>query len=181
MTTPPIEHLLQDHLGLLEAYVACRLDRDLRQREPVEDIVQSAVREILASSGAFRFEGLAAFRGWLVRAVEFKIANKRRYWRARKRGAASPEPVSDLDLLPASWLMQQSPSEVAARRESLVRLRDALDELEEEDRQVLTMRRIAGLPAEQIAEQLGTTASTVRRRLGRIMTRLGRKLAPERG
>lgn len=54
-----------------------------------------------------------------------------------------------------------------------------MDELEEEDRRILTMRRIGELSTERIAEELGLSASTVRRRVGEILTRIGRRL--ERG
>jgi len=171
---PRLEELVEQHTSTLHTYVSYRLERSLRQKEPVSDIVQSALREVLANPGRFTYEGPEAFRAYLIRAVENKIANKRRYWAAQKRSGSKPEP--DVDGLHVPDASVPTPSDVAVNREALGRLAQALDELEEEDRRVLTMRRFAGLSTQVIAVELGVSPSTVRNRLARIMTVLSQKL-----
>lgn len=161
---------------MLHSYVRFRLDPRLRRLESASDIVQSALREVLEHPGNFDYQGPNAFRAFLVRAVEHKLANKRRYWDAQRRATGAIEPVDDLDALPESRTRTPTPSEVALETEALERLASALDELGEEDRRIITMRRFADLPADLIAAELGIATSTVRQRLARIMTFLGRRL-----
>jgi len=138
----------------------------------VSDIVQSALTGVLQSPGQFTYQGPEAFRAFLIRAVENKIANKRRYWQAHKRDGV--EPVSDLDGRPDP--LAHSPSDVLALRESALRMQGALEKLSEHERRLFTMRRIAQLPIRVIAEELQLAEHTVRRDLGRIMTKLSRDL-----
>jgi RNA polymerase sigma-70 factor (ECF subfamily) len=173
---PRIEDLVEEHRSALHSYVSMRLDPRLRRKEPASDIVQSALREVLEHPGNFEYRGPQAFRAFLIRAVEHKIANKRRYWEAQRRSTQDAQGALELDALPARNGASPTPSELAVGAEAVERLRAALDELSEDDRRLLTMRRFAGLSAEVVAEELGLSASTVRERLGRIMTFLSRRL-----
>ena len=172
---PKLEDLVEEHSSVLHTYVSYRLDGGLRQKEPVSDIVQSALREVLANPGRFTYQGPEAFRAFLIRAVEHKIANKRRYHEADKR-RGEHDPVSNLDGVRARDPGGPTPSEAVLHQESLERLAAALDELDEDDRRLLTMRRFAGLSVEAIAAELELAPSTVRHHLGRIMTSLSQKL-----
>lgn len=174
MQQPRLEDLLEQNRGFLQSYVSTRLGHALRSHEPVTDVVQSAMREMLAHPGNFSYQGPEAFRAFLMRAVEHKIANKRRYLRAQKRMGSNLEQV-DLDHV-ASVAPDPTGSEVAMQRESLERLANALDQLDPADRELITMRRIAGCSPAVIAEQLGVSESTVRRRVAQIMLRLGHLL-----
>jgi len=178
--TPRLEDLVEEHREVVHTYASYRLEPWLRRREPVSDIVQSALREVLDNPGRFTYQGKEAFRAFLVRAVEHKIANKRRYWTTAKREGAI-EVGSEVEQLGAAR-EAPTPSEAVAEREELARLAAALDDLSEEDRRLLTMRRFAGLSTEAIAAEVGLSASTVRHHLGRIMTHLAYRLgAPPAG
>jgi RNA polymerase sigma-70 factor (ECF subfamily) len=61
----------------------------------------------------------------------------------------------------------------------LIDLRRALQRLRPEERELLAMRYAAGLDSNDIAEQLGLTASGVRSRLSRLVERLRVELAME--
>ncbi len=172
MTPPSLAELVEEHRSAVQTYVALRLDRRLRRREAVSDIVQSALREVLANPGNFEFQGLDAFRAYLYRAVENKIANKRRYWEREKRSADEDSWVDSRAADPGS----PTPSEIAAERESLERLDAALAKLDEDDRKLLVMKRFAGLSTEAIAKELALSEATVRRRIGVLMARLSREM-----
>jgi RNA polymerase sigma factor (sigma-70 family) len=60
--------------------------------------------------------------------------------------------------------------------EDLERLQLAFDELDEEDRQILSMRRIFDIPTPEIAAELGLAESTVRWRLATIMAKMSSKM-----
>lgn len=173
MEAPRLEDLVNEHREVVHTYASYRVEPWLRRREPVSDIVQSALREVLENPGRFTYQGPEAFRAFLVRAVEHKIANKRRYWKAAKREGEA-EPVSRIDGVQGGEV--PTPSEELVARENLERLAAALDELSEDDRRLLTMRRFAGLSTEAIAGEVGLSASTVRHHLGRIMTHLAYRL-----
>jgi RNA polymerase sigma factor (sigma-70 family) len=177
MPPPELEQLVESHRSALHTYVSFRLDRELRRREPVSDIVQSALREVLANPGRFTSQGPEALRAFLIRAVEHKIANKRRYWDTQKRSGRNHDPIDDPGDIAASDSRAETPSQVVEQREALEHLAAALDELSEEDRRILTMRRFAGLSAEAIGAELGLSPSTVRYHLGRIMALLSHRLA----
>jgi len=177
---PELADLVEGHRATLHTYVSYRLDRSLRLKEPVSDIVQSAIREVLTNPGRFKFQGHEALRAFLIRAAENKIKNKRRHWDACKRSAAE-EPFSDGHGLARTT---PSPTEVLVHRESMGRLEAALAKLTEEDRTLFTMHRMGGLSSATIAEELGLAPSTVRLRIGSIATALARELVdgwkPER-
>ena len=69
-----------------------------------------------------------------------------------------------------------SPSRQAERVEDLERLEKAFAKLDEQDRQLLSMRRIFDIPVAQIAREIGMPESTVRWRLGVIMAELASEM-----
>jgi len=60
--------------------------------------------------------------------------------------------------------------------EELERLQRALDGLDDEDREIVCLRRIFDVPAAEIAEITGLAESTVRWRLAQAMTKLASEL-----
>lgn len=175
MSQKRLAELVEEHRSAVHTYVSLRLDPRLRRKEAVSDIVQSALREVLANPGNFEYQGLDAFRAFLYRAVEHKIANKRRYWERDKRAAGVVEAVDSSAADPSI----PTPSEIAAEREALARLDAALAKLDEDDRKLLVMKRFAGLSTEAIAKELGLSEATVRRRVGTLMARLSREIAAD--
>jgi RNA polymerase sigma-70 factor, ECF subfamily len=174
-----LDELIERHLSVLRYYVRLRAGPLLRSKEPVSDIVQSALREIVEEGPGFVYTGDAAFRRWIYRIATNKIISKNRYHLAAMRNAAREHPLAS-----AMWEVPQpgasspdhSPSVHAVHVEDLERLQVAFDELDEEDRQILSMRRIFDIPTTQIAEELGIAESTVRWRLSTIMARLASRM-----
>lgn len=174
-----LDQLIERHLSVLRYYVRLRAGPLLRSKEPVSDIVQSALREILSESSTFVYTGDAAFRRWIHRIATNKIISKNRYHLAAMRNAAREEPLASRvwDVpQPGDSSPEHSPSRHAVHAEDLERLQVAFDELDEEDRQILSMRRIFDIPTTQIAEEMGLAESTVRWRLSTIMARLASRM-----
>jgi RNA polymerase sigma-70 factor (ECF subfamily) len=73
-----------------------------------------------------------------------------------------------------------SPSRQLDRRDLARRVRQALAELGEQDREVLLMRNVDGLPYREIACMLDAEPAAVRKRYGRALLRL-RKLLLDAG
>jgi RNA polymerase sigma factor (sigma-70 family) len=174
-----LDALIERHLSVLRYYVRLRRGPLLRSKEPVSDIVQSALREIIEERPRFAFTGEDAFRAWIHRIVTNKIISKNRYHQAAMRDVGREEMLASRvwDVRqPGGSSPDHSPSQHAQHAEDLERLQAAFDALPEEDRQILSMRRIFDIPAGKIAEELGIAESTVRWRLSTIMAQLASRL-----
>lgn len=179
LTRDELDRLIEHHVAVLRHYVRLRAGPFVRSREPVSDIVQSALREIVEASPEFVYTGEAAFRRWIHRIATHKIIAKQRYHLAARRNATQEEILASRvwDVAqPGDSSPDHSPSKHAVHAEDLERLQSAFDELDEEDRSILSMRRIFDIPVAEIAEELGLAESTVRWRLATIMARLASRM-----
>lgn len=172
------EALLERHLRPLRTYVRLQAGPLLRAREPLSDVVQSALREAWEARSTFQYTGEAAFRGFLYTVAAHKIISKNRYWAAQKRALENEESKASLWEVPESEgsSPSKSPTRYLIHEEEVERLREAFCTLSQEDQQILSMRRIFDVPAVEIAKQLGIAESTVRWRLGVIQAELASRL-----
>lgn len=171
--------LIERHVPMLRTYVRLQAGTDLRSKEPVDDLVQSIVRELLTDEGEFDYAGDAAFRSYMCTVAHHTIVSKKRYHDAAMRGSEREVHLSD-----ALWELPErdagslggSPSRCVERAEDLERLQASFTALDEEDRRILSMRRIFDIPVSEIARELGLAESTVRWRLGVILTELASRM-----
>lgn len=119
--------------------------------------------------------GDASVRSWL-----FAIARHAAYRRARRR-AGQPERTEPLEKLgaEAGWGAQDSPEALAAALESRERLRQALHELDEEEREVLWLRDVEGLSGEETAHILELSVAAMKSRLHRARLKLTARVRQE--
>ena len=68
------------------------------------------------------------------------------------------------------------PATSMVRREERDRLSDAIEALQDPDREVMLLRFFEGLPVEAIADRTGQSPSSVRRAIGRATVQLGKRL-----
>jgi RNA polymerase sigma-70 factor, ECF subfamily len=173
------EDLLVHYLPRLRAFVRARLGEQLRRRESTSDIVQSVCRELAEERGHARFEFEPQFRAWLFTAALNKIRERARFWRAEKRDDRRLDSVGNdrhLDELSVGYSGVFTPSRVAAAHEQLERLEVALDDLDEDHREVIALARIARLPHDEIAQRMGRSVGAVRQLLGRALRTLADRL-----
>lgn len=173
------EALIAPRLEQLRAWVRRRAGPALRAREPVSDLLQSALGEMLEDAGQVHFTDEAAFRRWVHQVALHKVISKGRFHSARKRESGRvthlASGVFDLPDRHGS-AVAASPSEHAVHAEDLARLADALDELDERDREIVCLRRFYDVPTPEIATLLGMPESTVRWRLAQATTQLATRL-----
>ncbi len=174
---PEVAQALERHLPGLHAFVRMNLGTFLGSQEAVSDVVQSAAREVLLRAEHFEWRGDAAFRSYLCTVATRKMLEKRRYHLSQRRDALRTEPTagSGLQHLPAP--RTHTPSQLAEQIESLERLQQAFDSLEEDERLALTMATILELTTEQIAAELGIALRTAQWRLARARARLAALLS----
>jgi len=143
------------------------------------DVLQSTLREIVARFPSFRFRTDVAFRSWILTIALHQIVSRTRSHSATRRDVGRAE-----DLASRLWDLPNrdegshagTPSRHVVHAEELERLQRALDGLDDEDREIVCLRRIFDVPAAEIAEITGLAESTVRWRLAQAMTKLASEL-----
>lgn len=133
-----------------------------------DDALQDALFSIAKNLSSF--EGRSSFSSWVFALVRSACSH-------RRRGAAA-RPHEPLD--GALALADPAPDpEASAERAQLRRaLETALDALAEEHREVIALRDIEGLSAEEAAAALGLSVPALKSRLHRARAQLRAALAP---
>lgn len=170
-----LAQLLQRHLPAVRAFVRSHMAPQLRARESASDVVQSVCRELLTHQDRFQHPGENGFVAWLYTTARRKIQNRARDIQREKRDAAREVhdlSESTLGALGAAYARISSPSGRALRAEEVARLEQAIDQLPEEQREVITLAHLAGLSRAQIGEQMGRSEEAVRALLHRAKARL---------
>ena len=149
----------------LLAYAMRRLDAD-----GARDAVSETMARAVANIGRYRqVPGSGGFDGWLFGICRHVVLDAQRA--AGRRGyGPPPETVSHVD--PAEGL-------VSAEEADAVRRAFAL--LSDDDRELLELRVVAGLSAEETAAALGRRAGAVRMAQSRALSRLRRFLTEVEG
>lgn len=176
-----IAALLDAHRPALHAFVRLRMGPALAAREHCSDVIQSVCRELLQGRERFEYRGEEAFRAWLFTAATHKILQKARYHKAPPRDVAREVPISVHRELARAYSSCITPSREVSAREQVVAFEAAFDRLSEQDREIIALVRIAGLPHAEVARRLGRTVEGSRTLLRRALVRLSGLLAPGEG
>jgi RNA polymerase sigma-70 factor (ECF subfamily) len=140
-----------------------------RDEHAAEDVVQEAYCRAARFFGTFRGgDG----RTWLlavVRRASFDWLAKSRAWAATASFDEDVHGQGDESL---------NPEHLAVRNADRQFLRQALEELPPEFREVVVLRELEGLSYQQIAAVIGVPVGTVMSRLSRARRQLQRRLAP---
>lgn len=178
-----IGQVLVDNLPQLEAYLRLQAGPAIRRKESLSDLVQSVCLAALRDLSGFEFRGESQFRHWLCKHALHKLVNKHEYYAAQKRDVAreaqaGPAPDSDAsgDLLLQCYATICTPSRCASAREQLQQFEAAFDELAEDYREAITLRRIVGLDYPEIAEVMQRSEGAVRNLVYRGLARLSNRL-----
>lgn len=158
----------------LRAFARLNMGPLLRAREGASDIVQSSLRRVVERLPELDFASEAEFRAYVYRSALHRILEGRQYHDAARR---TPRRESgELEVVPeavvAAYSAVASPSGQAISREEIARFEAAFDELEPDQREVLSLRRIAGLSLRQVAAHLDIEYARARNLLGKATARL---------
>lgn len=139
------------------------LRRLTRDDARAEDLTQETFVTALGHLDGWRGEGTA--RGWLLSIARSRLLMERR------SPAARHEPAEDTSLeslgLAAGWGAPMDPEALTARLEQHSVLERALEALDDEAREVLTLRDLEGLSGEETAQALGLSLAAMKSRLHR--------------
>ena len=171
-----LDPLLEQHRPYLRRVVEMRLDKRLRRRVGVSDVVQATQLDAIQRIDDYIANGVLPFRWWLRRAVHERL---KRVWaenlKAAKRDIRREVPLPDRSSLfiAAQFVAAgSSPSQRLAKNEQARCVRQALAQLSEGDREILLMRAFEDLPYDEIGYVLGIEPAAARKRHGRALLRL---------
>jgi len=175
-----LDSLFERNLPPLIAFIRARTGKAVAARESAVDIAQSVFREVLVDAENIELQGEGAFRNWLFMQATRKVLDKAKYHGRERRDLARevaiPEAGAAADALLACYASIATPSAHAIAREELARFESAVQALPENQRDAVTMSRLMNLSYPQIAEQMGTTESSVRGLVARGLAALSSEL-----
>ena len=180
--------LLERHRQRLRRMIALRLDRRLATRVDPSDLVQETLAEAARDLSDYLRRRPLPFYPWLRQiACQRLIDVHRRHLHAAKRTVRREEEgglpdQSALDLARRLFTSSHSSPSARLHREELCdRVRAALLQLRDRDREVLILRYLERLSPGEIAVILGLSESAVSMRHARALSRLRELLEDEHG
>lgn len=178
-STEELAAFIESHRRQLLAYADRNIGPALRTRVEPEDIVQEVVVSALSAIDQFLVEGRDPFRLLCQLAEQRIIDAHRHHVGAQKRSAArevsmdAPVPGGDgfgfINMLVASIT---SPSQAFSRDQKEFQLQQAMAELNDEQREILRLRFVEGLPTKDIADRIGKSDGAIRVTLTRTVAHL---------
>jgi RNA polymerase sigma-70 factor (ECF subfamily) len=176
-----VNRLLDRHRKSLRRLVHIRLDRALAGRVDASDIVQDVLLEASQRLDAFIRDAKMPFHLWLRQLARDRIIDMHRRHRVaqrrsvdRERSLATGEFAdrSSMDLAAQIRDQELTPAAENIRRELERRFLAALEELDEDDRDIVLMRHYEQLGNSEVAEALGISPAAAGMRHLRALRKL---------
>jgi RNA polymerase sigma-70 factor, ECF subfamily len=170
-----LDTLLEQHLPWIREQVRRHMTSLLKSKGETLDYAQDVVIQFLRFAPRFRMASKNQFRVLLLRIVKTALLNKYDWFTARRR-AISRERLLPSDTIlcldpPRGQVKTPSVSVESHENEAWVRL--GMEFLNDEDREILVLRKWDDLPFAEIGKRLELSADAVRMRHNRAVRRLG--------
>ncbi len=183
-----MNHLLDRHRDAVRRMIQMRLDRAVARRVDASDVVQDVMMEASQRLSDYMQNPSMPFHLWLRQLAKDRIIDMHRRHRAAKRrsvdreqnlsGLGSDE-QSAADLAALLKDAELTPAAAALRKEMEERFLLALDQLEENDREIVVMRHFEHLGNSEVAEALQLSSPAAGMRYLRAIRRLKEILSGE--
>jgi RNA polymerase sigma-70 factor (ECF subfamily) len=176
-----VNQLLERHRGALRKLVQLRLDRKIAGRVDASDVVQDVLLEANQRLQEYLADPRMPFHLWLRHLAKDRMIDMHRRHRGaqrrsmdRERSLASPQfgDQSSFDLAGQLAASELTPAAAAIRRELEQRFLTAMDQMDEDDRDILLMRHFEQLGNNEAAEALGLSAAAAGMRHLRALRKL---------
>jgi len=173
--------LVERHRDRLERMVRLRLDRRLQGRVDPADVVQEACLAVLGKFPQYTADPRLPFFLWLRLEVGQKLVDVHRFHLGTRMRDAGQEVSLHRGALPqvtslslAEHLLGKltTASQAAMRVELKLRVQEALNSMDAQDREVLILRHFEELSNAEAAQVLGIKASAAVNRYVRALKRL---------
>ena len=165
-----LNRLLERCTGKLLALIRLRMDRGLRARVESRDILNATLLKAFQRLDQFEKADGSSLMGWLARIAENELHDQRDYHGRQRRDAAKVVALDHgFDGLEARVRSQTSR---LILRDELGRLEQALQALDEQQREVILLRKLEELSFSEVGERMGKSADACRMLLARAMAAL---------
>ncbi len=171
------QKLIVLHHPRLRRLAARRWPAELRGKLEPEDILQQVYVDVVQRITEFRNAGNDSFFHWLVRILDSRLIDARRYLRAAARNpareASARESQSSYPALVARAALDSlTPSRVVRRREGASLLMAALAGLSPDHRQVLELRFLQGHSLVDVAKVMQRSPAAAQMLCARALRQL---------
>ncbi|MEZ6048664.1 MAG: sigma-70 family RNA polymerase sigma factor [Planctomycetaceae bacterium] len=160
-----------------------QLHQHMQAKADPSDLAQEACLAAHGCIGDFEGSTLEEFTGWLRGILSNVVAmHLRNYLGTQKRDPRLEQRISNSLTNVSKFLQSElagdftSPSGHFARNESFLRLAEALEDLPEDYRTVITLRNIEGLRFSEIATQMDKSVNSVEKMWVRALSKLRDKI-----
>ncbi|MCB9877568.1 MAG: sigma-70 family RNA polymerase sigma factor [Planctomycetes bacterium] len=138
-----------------------------------EDATQDAILSALRRLHQFEYRGEGSFLAWLLKGAEFEIVRRIRAVETRKRTAGKGLVGIDEEVENLVQAKDATPSQLHDETELADRIREALQQLPDREREIIVLRRYLELDTDEICAEMGLpTEGAVRALLSRAQARL---------
>ncbi len=158
-----VERLLGYVRPLIVRYCRARVGRQERSFASADDVAQEVCLAVLTALSTYRDQG-RPFLAFVYGIAAHKVADAHR---AAARNRA--EPVAEV---PDEPELEAGPEQRAMRVEMTTRMAELLQVLPAKQREILVLRVVVGLSAEETADAVGSTPGAVRVAQHRALARL---------
>ncbi len=149
-------------------YVRARLGAAERVGLSADDVAQEVCMAAIQALPRYQDQG-RPFLAFVYGIASHKVADA---YRAAGRNRSEPT-----DEVPERFSLDAGPEQMAINSDSAARMKKLLSVLPEKQREILTLRIVVGLSAEETAEAVGSTPGAVRVAQHRALARLKSEIA----
>lgn len=179
-----LDQLFARCLPRLRRLLSLKAGSALREAE-LDDVVQEAYLEATRQFADYTYQGPDSFFRWLATVALHRLANLQRMATAQKRDRRKERPLQGAGstLVPGAVdpaAEGPGPRTHALGNEAQARLDTALGTLADDDREVIVLARVQGLPLQEIAERMGRTRNAVALLLSRALRKLKAAMGGDR-
>ena len=158
-----IDKVLASIRPLVVRYCRARVGRQERSFASADDVAQEVCLAVLTALPSYRDQG-RPFLAFVYGIAAHKVADAHR---AAARNRSDP-----MDIVPERFSAEAGPEQIALDGEAAERMNRLLAVLPEKQREILILRVVVGMSAEETAEAVGSTAGAVRVAQHRALARL---------
>ncbi len=179
-----VNRLLERHRAALRRMIDLRMDHAVQRRVDASDIVQDVLIDAHRRLADYLKNPVMPFHLWLRQMAKDRLIDAHRRHRvAARRSIDREQPLvvapldrSTLDLAAELADPELTPAAAATWQELQVRFQQALEQMDEPDREVLLLRHFEHLSNGEVAEVLKLSEAAAGMRYLRAMRRLRAKL-----
>lgn len=183
-----INRLLERHRAALRRLVQMRLDPKIQRRVDVSDVVQDTLLDANRRLAEYLANPAMPFHLWLRNIARdriidshrrHRVSGKRSVDREQRLAVPAANDRSTMELAAQICDRERTPAAEATMRELARRFHDALEQLDDSDREVLVMRHFEQISNQEVSQALGLSQPAASMRYLRAMRRLRELLGDE--